>query len=48
MNLQSGEMKMKPRQNLHGGRNPLFENITLGIAIISAVVALVTALNAHH
>ena len=38
---------MKPEQNLHGGRNPLFENITLGIAIVSALIAVVTALIVH-
>ncbi len=38
---------MKPEQNLHEGRVPLFENITLGLAIASAVVALVTALIAR-
>ena len=37
---------MEPiKQNLHTRkRSPLFENITLGIAIVSAVVALATAL----
>jgi len=36
---------MKPmNRKMHGGRNPLFENVTLGIAIASALIALVTAL----
>lgn len=40
---------MKPNQNVrHGKLSPLFENITLGVAIVSALVALVTALIVHH
>ena len=41
---------MKPlNRNLHHGKRiPLFENITLGVAIVSALVALATALLVHH
>ena len=40
---------MKPmNQNLHGGKSsPLFEKITLGVAIFSALVALAIALIAR-
>ena len=38
---------MKPEQNLHEGRVPLFENITVGIAIVCALVAVATALIAR-
>ena len=41
---------MKPiNQNMYSGkRSFLFEYITLGVAIVSALVALVTALIVHY
>ena len=47
--LWSGEMQMKPvDQNMQYGKlNPLFEKITVGIAIVCALVAMVTALIAR-
>lgn len=38
---------MKSNQDARGGQNPLFENITVGIAIVCALVAVVTALIAR-
>ena len=39
---------MKPDQNVqHGKLNPFFENISVGIAITCALVAVVTALIAR-